>query len=104
MSPRWDSPLTVILTPFFDSAARLLVDSDTHVRTQPALRSGLYIITTPEPTGGSHQIFVLYWPEQTTWDDSAASSVRRNRITFMRFVQTDAIRNDRRRHASCTGT
>ena len=71
----------------FDSAAQLLVNSDTHVRTQPALRSGLYIVTTLEKTGGSHQVFVLYWPEQTTWDDSAAPSVRRNRITFMRFVQ-----------------
>ncbi|KAG8215603.1 hypothetical protein J3R82DRAFT_7468 [Butyriboletus roseoflavus] len=67
-------------------ATQLLIDSDTHERTRPALRSGLYIITTPEQTVGSHQIFVLYWPEQTTWDDSAVSSVRRNRITFMRYL------------------
>ena len=83
---RWDCPPCVILTRCFDSAAQLLVDSDINVRSQPTLRSGLYIVTTPEQSGGSHQIFVLYWPEQTTWDDSAASSVRRNRITFMRFV------------------
>ncbi|KAI9455502.1 hypothetical protein HD554DRAFT_2207426 [Boletus coccyginus] len=70
------------------TAAQLLVDSDAHAhaRTQPTLRSGLYIITTPGQTGGSHQIFVLYWPEQTTWDDSAASSICRNRITFMRYL------------------
>ncbi|KAH0827345.1 hypothetical protein J3R83DRAFT_3979 [Lanmaoa asiatica] len=67
-------------------AAQLLVDPDTHIRTQPALRSGLYIITTPDQTSSSRQIFVLYWPEQTTWDDSTASSVRRNRITFMRYL------------------
>ncbi|KAG6369029.1 hypothetical protein JVT61DRAFT_1964, partial [Boletus reticuloceps] len=67
-------------------AAQLLVDPETHVHTQPTLRSGLYIITTPEQTGGAHQIFVLYWPEQTTWDDSAANSVRRNRITFTRYL------------------
>ncbi|KAI9571051.1 hypothetical protein HD554DRAFT_2017581 [Boletus coccyginus] len=68
------------------TATQLLVDFDAHARTQPTLRSGLYIITTPEQTVGSHQIFVLYWPEQTTWDDSAASSVCRNRITFMRYL------------------
>ncbi|KAF8548217.1 hypothetical protein OG21DRAFT_1449416 [Imleria badia] len=67
-------------------AKQLLADSDTHVRTQPVLRSGLYIITTPERTEGTHQMFVVYWPEQTTWDDSASSSVRRNRITFMRYL------------------
>ncbi|KAF8548835.1 hypothetical protein OG21DRAFT_670471 [Imleria badia] len=68
------------------TAKQLLVDSDTNVRTQPVLRSGLYILRTPEPTRGAHQIFVLYWPEQTTWDDFATSSVRRNRITFMRYL------------------
>ncbi|KAF8548210.1 hypothetical protein OG21DRAFT_789725 [Imleria badia] len=67
-------------------ATQLLVDSDAPVRTQPALRSGLYIITAPEQTEGTYQTFVLFWPEQTTWDDSAASSVRRNRITFMRYL------------------
>ena len=30
--------------------------------------------------------YVIYWPEDTTWDDSAASSVSRNRVTFMRSV------------------
>jgi hypothetical protein len=30
--------------------------------------------------------YVIYWPEDTTWDDSAASSVCRNRVTFMRSV------------------
>ncbi|KAF8548559.1 hypothetical protein OG21DRAFT_1422875 [Imleria badia] len=67
-------------------AEQLLVDSDTHMRAQPALRSGLYIITTPEQMGVTHQIFVLYWPEQTTWDDFATSSVCRNRTTFMRYL------------------
>ena len=79
------------IDPLFDSASKLLVDSDVQLRTQPALRSGLYIVTMPEQTEGSHQIFVVYWPEQTTWDDSAASSVRRNRITFMRFVYINHI-------------
>ena len=92
------------ITPCSDSAGQLLVDSDTHVCTQPTLRSGLYIVTTPERARGFHQIFVLYWPEQTTWNDSAASSVRRNRITFMRFVQIDTIRHELRRNPSRAGT
>ncbi|KAF8122287.1 hypothetical protein EV363DRAFT_1555266 [Boletus edulis] len=66
--------------------AQLLVNPETNARIQPTLRSGLYIVTTSEQTGDAHQIFVLYWPEQTTWDDSAANSVRRNRITFMRYL------------------
>ncbi|KAF8452913.1 hypothetical protein L210DRAFT_3617960 [Boletus edulis BED1] len=68
------------------TAPQLLIDPEIHVRTQPILRSGLYIVTTSERTGDAHHIFVLYWPEQTTWDDSAANSVRRNRITFMRYL------------------
>jgi hypothetical protein len=86
-------PSSVISILSFDSAEQLRVDSDTHVRAQPTLRSGLYIMVAPETTEGAYQIFVIYWPEQTTWDDSAASSVRRNRITFMRFVRNDAIRS-----------
>ena len=81
---------SLILICCIDSAAQLLVDPETHTHTQPTLRSGLYIIATPEQAG-VRQIFVLYWPEQTTWDDSATSSVRHNRITFMRFVHFDAI-------------
>jgi hypothetical protein len=29
-------------------------------------------------------LYVIYWPQKTTWTDDAESSVRRNRITFMR--------------------
>ncbi|KAF8548833.1 hypothetical protein OG21DRAFT_1489038 [Imleria badia] len=67
-------------------AKQLLIDSESDAGTQSALRSGLYIITTPGPIRGARQIFVLYWPEETTWDDFATSSVRRNRITFMRYL------------------
>ena len=42
-----------------------------------------------DPTQERH--FVIYWPEDSTWDDSAASSVCRNRVTFMRWV----VANDR---------
>ncbi|KIJ07204.1 hypothetical protein PAXINDRAFT_19596 [Paxillus involutus ATCC 200175] len=67
-------------------ATRLLVDTDTSSPTKPTLRSGLYIIRTTKQSGNTKQIFLLYWPEPGTWDDSAASSVRRNRVTFMRYL------------------
>ncbi|KAI9455154.1 hypothetical protein BJY52DRAFT_1122135, partial [Lactarius psammicola] len=49
---------------------------------EPILRSGLYIIRTFISTA-EEQIYVLYWPEDTTWDDTAFSTVQRNRVTFM---------------------
>ncbi|KAI9450278.1 hypothetical protein BJY52DRAFT_1215556, partial [Lactarius psammicola] len=51
----------------------------------PILRSGLYIIRT-FTSRAEEQIYVLYWPEDTTWDDNAVSTVQRNRITFMRYL------------------
>ncbi|KAK0202722.1 hypothetical protein DFS33DRAFT_1436579 [Desarmillaria ectypa] len=49
---------------------------------RPSLRSGLYALNSST----SEQLFVIYWPEDTTWNDDAISSVRRNRITFMRYL------------------
>lgn len=51
--------------------------------------SGLYLAlpygseSTPSAT---HHAYLLYWPEESTWDDKAAPSVRRNRVMFMRLV------------------
>ncbi|KAH7884451.1 hypothetical protein F5I97DRAFT_1937890 [Phlebopus sp. FC_14] len=67
-----------------DIAAQLLAN-DTFGPSKPSLRSGLYILT-PEQSGRIEQAFVLYWPEQETWNDSATPSVRRNRVTFMRYL------------------
>ncbi|KAF7800147.1 hypothetical protein EIP86_011392 [Pleurotus ostreatoroseus] len=50
---------------------------------QPMLRSGLYFLR--DPSNGS-VIYVVYWPEDTTWDDNATSAVHRNRVTFMRYL------------------
>ncbi|KAI9444051.1 hypothetical protein H4582DRAFT_1918933 [Lactarius indigo] len=43
--------------------------------SRATLSSGLYI-----------RHYVIYWPEDSTWNDSANSSVRRNRVTFMRYL------------------
>ncbi|TFY78517.1 hypothetical protein EWM64_g5493 [Hericium alpestre] len=53
--------------------------------SEPTLRSGLYILQSPKSTT-AQQTFVIYWPEDTTWNDSAISTVRRNRVTFMRYL------------------
>ncbi|KAF8690053.1 hypothetical protein RHS03_09010, partial [Rhizoctonia solani] len=53
------------------------------------LRSGLYLVLDPNHKfiGSSKSAYIIYWPEDTTWEDQAASSsVRRNRVTFMRYL------------------
>lgn len=51
----------------------------------PHLSSGLYIVmATSEAELIDERHYVIYWPEDSTWDDSAPSSVCRNRVTFMR--------------------
>lgn len=54
------------------------------------LRSGLYLALPQEPSiAGSvtHGAYIIYWPEDSTWEDKAISSVCRNRVTFMRLVR-----------------
>ncbi|KAH9039441.1 hypothetical protein EDB83DRAFT_1717346 [Lactarius deliciosus] len=53
--------------------------------SEPVLRSGLYIVRSFSSTS-EEQTYVVYWPEDTTWDDRAASHIQRNRITFMRYL------------------
>ncbi|KAH7907394.1 hypothetical protein BJ138DRAFT_1014577, partial [Hygrophoropsis aurantiaca] len=52
----------------------------------PTLRSGLYIIRSSMSPQSIEQLYVVYWPEDSTWNDAAVSSVRRNRVTFMRYL------------------
>ncbi|KAH8114638.1 hypothetical protein DFH11DRAFT_1508680 [Phellopilus nigrolimitatus] len=47
------------------------------------LRSGLYALTVQGNVPAERCLYVIFWPEDTTWDDNAISTVRRNRITFM---------------------
>ena len=51
----------------------------------PHLRSGIYFVQPPSLLHTDPQVFVIYWPEEATWDDDAVSSVKRNRVTFMRY-------------------
>ena len=52
--------------------------------SEPILRSGLYVVRSFVSTT-KEQAYVLYWPEDTTWNDQAFSTVQRNRVTFMRY-------------------
>ena len=54
--------------------------------TGSTLSTGLYIVRANTTDLADERYYVIYWPEDTTWDDSAASSVCRNRVTFMRSV------------------
>ena len=51
---------------------------------EPILRSGLYVVRS-FVSSTEEQAYVLYWPEDTTWNDQAYSTVQRNRVTFMRY-------------------
>jgi hypothetical protein len=73
---------------FCKSSARKLLMSQNGSRgpgtdLENTLRSGLYIVRSFVSTT-EEQAYVLYWPEDTTWDDEAISTVQRNRVTFMR--------------------
>ncbi len=70
--------------------AGLLLTSTDNVDSGSTLSTGLYIVRAnlnrDTTDVADERYFVIYWPEDTTWDDSAASSVCRNRVTFMRSV------------------
>ncbi|KAG8903436.1 hypothetical protein FRB99_003285 [Tulasnella sp. 403] len=78
----------------------LLTHHETTSTIQPHLRSGIYALIPPnnQHTDGSFNphspIYLIYWPEETTWDEDAIETVRKNRVTFMRYLTrlTDQIR------------
>jgi len=69
-----------------DDIAHLLLEPTETGDNKPALSSGLYVVTTSPTASVDERHYVIYWPEDSTWNDSARSSVRRNRVTFMRYL------------------
>jgi hypothetical protein len=72
---------------FFEKRARKLFTPQNGFNSsgaEPFLRSGLYVVRSFVPTV-EERAYVLYWPEDTTWNDQAVSTVKRNRVTFMRY-------------------
>ncbi|KAG8899893.1 hypothetical protein FRC00_000733 [Tulasnella sp. 408] len=79
------------------SVALLLAEDHVWVNMRPSLRSGIYILSPPATDDSLTEPlvhYVIYWPEATTWNDDATGSVRKNRVTFMRYLTslTDQIR------------
>ena len=71
---------------FESRAGKLLMPQNgyTSREAEPTLRSGLYVVRS-FMTSVEEQAYILYWPEDMTWDDQAAPTVQRNRVTFMRY-------------------
>ena len=73
-----------IVVTISDLRAHLFLASPDVMGTHPTLPSGLYIVRarTTDPVDERH--YVIYWPEESTWNDSAMASACRNRVAFMR--------------------
>jgi hypothetical protein len=67
-------------------SARLLLAPTELGDSRPALSSGLYVLAAGQVDPIQECHYVIYWPEDSTWNDSATASVCRNRIMFMRWV------------------
>jgi hypothetical protein len=67
-------------------SADLLRNSSTEPNPipSPSLRSGLYLLKAHDNKLLDPVVYAVYWPEDTTWDDTAVSAIHRNRVTFMR--------------------
>lgn len=61
-------------------SAQILLSGKDDMPATRALRSGLYLLRNVP----LDLVYVIFWPQDTTWDDDAISSVTRNRVTFMR--------------------
>ncbi|KAG8991998.1 hypothetical protein FRB94_012099 [Tulasnella sp. JGI-2019a] len=81
-----------------ETANLLLLSEDDRKASQLSLRSGIYLFLPPSGVlalegGLAPMVHVIYWPEDTTWDDAAGGGAKRNRVTFMRYLTrlTDQI-------------
>jgi hypothetical protein len=71
---------------FENRAGKLLLPQNRYTTGggEPLLRSGLYAVRSFVATA-EEPAYILYWPEDTTWNDQAVSTVQRNRVMFMRY-------------------
>ncbi|KZT12556.1 uncharacterized protein LAESUDRAFT_753628 [Laetiporus sulphureus 93-53] len=53
---------------------------------RPHLRSGLYLLRESVSDQDHGIIYAIFWPEDTTWETNPISTVRHNRMTFMRYL------------------
>ncbi|KAG9077767.1 hypothetical protein FS749_010308 [Ceratobasidium sp. UAMH 11750] len=74
----------------FLKGVKCLSDKDAmFLASSTSLGSGLYLALAPQNAAqdpDTHAAYIVYWPEPTTWRDDAVSSVRHNRVMFMRYL------------------
>ncbi|CAE6445143.1 unnamed protein product [Rhizoctonia solani] len=78
-----------------NNSAALIMGQDSENGCSHSLPPGLYLALLPNELEKSIKgVYIVYWPEATTWDDGAISlAIRHNRTTFMRYLtkMTDQI-------------
>ncbi|KAG8793624.1 hypothetical protein FRC12_002184 [Ceratobasidium sp. 428] len=73
----------------FLQGVQCLSDRDVTLLSSTSLCSGLYLVLAPPDATQdteAHSAYIVYWPETTTWQDDASSSVRNHRLMFMRYL------------------
>src|SRR5258706_3199091 len=65
-------------------SAHLLATQHQEGTDQMTLRPGLYLLNLTHVQSGL--VYVIFWPEGTTLDDNAISSLSRTKATFIRWV------------------
>lgn len=73
------------------SAEHLRQPINRNGQLSPYLRSGIYLFLPPVSASDSQKpssvvIYIIYWPEDETWNDDAPPTVQKNRVTFMRYL------------------
>lgn len=48
--------------------------------------TGLHVVRPPGSATTSNLFYVVFWPNDTTWNHDAAVSVQRERVVNMRYV------------------
>ncbi|KAG8926963.1 hypothetical protein FRC01_008174 [Tulasnella sp. 417] len=52
-----------------------------------AINSHLFVATFAQDSESLHPVlYIIYWPEDETWNDDAPTSIQKNRVTFMRYL------------------
>ena len=76
--------LSTFPQPSFSALLLLAPPGPANTTEQPLLRPGLYLLRSSHFQPGL--VYIIFWPEETTWDDNPSGVVSRNRTTFMRYV------------------
>src|SRR5258706_15518898 len=68
----------------FSALLLLSPPSPANAAQQSLLRPGLYLLRSSIFQPGI--AYIIFWPEETTWDDNTSGMISRNRTIFMRYL------------------